>query len=222
MSKISVYIDGDRSIFKSKIGIDKFKIFIKENETFNLPDLSIKFLNDNNHFELVNKTETEIHIKIVKNEIIKDDKRQLLKNKLHNMANQRTNNKYPKPKSSEDAELFKEYDKINKMTKGQMPDLSQILKEPGEFKQALEVMLNNPMMDKLGNNHPLMKCYKLLGKKLGITKKDSYEINKSIVENKNDDTESEEDVPKLVASTNEELSKLVTSTNDEDTEDESE
>ena len=221
MSKLSVYIDGDRSVFKSKASIDKFKIFIKDNETFNLVDLSTKYLNDNNYFELINKTETEIHIKIIKKEIIKDNSKQLLRKKLNDMKKQRTNSNHSKPKSSEDAELFTEYEKVNKMTKGQMPDLNQILKEPGEFKEALEMMLNNPMMEKLGSNNPLMKCYKLLGKKLGITKKDSSEINKSIVVNKDDDTESEEDAPKLVSQTDD-TPKLSTSTNDDETEDESE
>ena len=203
MSKLSVYIEGDRSVFKSKAGIDKFKTFVKENETFNLLELSNKYLNENYLFELVNKTENEIKINIVKKDIIKDDKREQLKKKINEMKKQRTNTTYPRAKTSEDSELYKEYDKANKLSNGNMPDINNILKNPEEYKEALEILLNNPIMDKLGKNHPLTKCYKLLGEKIGISNKSSV----SIVPN--DNTESEEEAPKLV-----------TSTNDEDTEEE--
>ncbi len=201
MSKLSVYIDGDRSLFKSKAGIEKFKTFVKENETFNLLELSTKYLDENNIFELVNKTDIEIRFKIIKKEIIKDNRHQL-KQKLNEMKNKRTNSNYSRPKSSVDAELYKEYDKANKMSKGNMPDISDILKNPDKYKDVLKMMLNNPIMDKLGKNHPLTKCYKLLGEKIGIS-------NDPIALDNNENTESEEDVPTLV-----------TSTNDEDTEEE--
>ncbi len=233
MSKISVYIEGDKNLFKTKTGVDKFKIFVRGNNDYNLEELSTKYLNENNRFELVNKTESDIKFKIIEKqvepEVKNDDKKEQLRNKLKDMKRHRTNSSYLKTKNYDDNvnDILKEYNKVNMMTKGQLPDPSEILREPEKYKHMIAMMLCNPMIKKMGKNHPFSKFYTLLAAKLGVTEKDGLEAMKlmnqmnnlqnpdikTMIANKtnnDDDTESED----------EETPKLVASTNDEDTEDE--
>lgn len=195
---ISVYIDGDKSCFVSKIAVDKFKHTIRSCGTENPIDLDVlssKYIKPEFKLELVNKNYNEYKFKIIKKEIPekiseKTSSRELLRAKLNLMSKTRTNSNYHKAKSSDlvNDEILSEYNKLLKVSKMPIPEPSEILSKPDEYKPIISMVLQNQMIKQLGSTHPYVKYFKLLAKELGI----SNPTNNNFIE--------EQELPKIMDS----------------------
>ena len=107
-SKLSIIIDGDKSIFNSKVAVDKFKKCIRLSDTYNLEELSKKYINQEYKLEEVSKTDTELKLKLVIKNIKIIDKN-LLKNKINQMKHERKTSYSTSYNTTIPAEIFREY-----------------------------------------------------------------------------------------------------------------
>ena len=179
---VCVFIDGDKSAFVSKAAVDKFKQSIKTNSEANLSDLVTKFVKPEYNLELVSSENNEYKYKVIVKSVNKqanvqreksesEQRRELLRAKVKLMANARTNSDYYKAKSAGnvDNEILVEYQKLKKMTKMAIPEPSEILANPEQYKPMLSMVLSNPMMRQHGSSHPYVRYFKLLAEKIGAT-----------------------------------------------------
>lgn len=176
---IAVFIDGDKSTFVSKAAVDKFKQSIKSNPSSVLEELCVKYVKPEYKLELVSSDANEFKYKIItrpvqklkKEKTEKEQRRELLKAKLNLMANARTNSDYHKAKSSGtvDHEILVEYQKLKKMTKMAIPEPSEILANPEQYRPMLSMVLSNPIMKQHGSSHPYVRYFTLLAEKIGAT-----------------------------------------------------
>ena len=67
---MNVYIEGDKMAFTSKTAITKFKNDLKKNKNIDLIVLQKKYIHYNYKLELINKSDENITIKIIFNDII--------------------------------------------------------------------------------------------------------------------------------------------------------
>lgn len=175
---ISVHIDGDKTGFNSKIAIDKFKKSVKTNNNINIDELKNKYIKNDYNLDLINKTDTEIKFKlypklinnITNNEEDKKRKREMLKQKIKMLSNNRTNVGYDIAKNDNNVsdELLKLYNKLVKISKLPIPNPAEVLKNPDQYKTMISMILGNKMMKQLGKTHPYVKYFTLLGLELGI------------------------------------------------------
>jgi hypothetical protein len=168
---LNVYVDGDKSGFNSKSAVDKFKQAVKQNVDINVVELANKYINKLYKLELVNKTESEVRFNLSKLEVVaNNDKRDLLRAKLNLMKNNRTNSDLHRARTSEvvPEDILREYTKLKRMSKMPVPEPSEVLSKPDEYKQMLAMVLGNEMMQKLGQSHPYVRYFKLLAEKLGV------------------------------------------------------
>jgi len=176
---IAVFIDGDKSTFVSKAAVDKFKQSIKSNPSSVLEELCVKYVKPEYKLELVSSDANEFKYKIItrpvqkpkKEKTEKEQRRELLKAKLNLMANERTNRDYHKAKTSGnvDHEILVEYQKLKKMTKMAIPEPSEILANPEQYRPMLSMVLSNPIMKQHGSSHPYVRYFTLLAEKIGAT-----------------------------------------------------
>lgn len=176
---ICVFIDGDKSAFVSKAAVDKFKQSVKSNPNSNFQDLAVKYVKPEFNLELVSSENNEFKFKIntkpvkrqPKEKTEREQRRELLKAKLNLMANARTNSDYYKAKSSGnvDNEILAEYQKLKKMTKMAIPEPSEILANPEQYRPMLSMVLSNSIMKQHGSSHPYVKYFKLLAEKIGAS-----------------------------------------------------
>jgi hypothetical protein len=170
----NVHISGDKSGFNSKAAVDKFKVAVKavleKNEEINVDELSTRFINTN--FALtIDRKEANIYATVSKKqEQTTKDNHDLLKAKINLMRKSRTNSDYYKAKSGNvPDDIMEEYTKLKKMSKMPIPEPSEILEHPEEYKPMLAMVLGNTMMKQLGSTHPYVRYFKLLAEKLGVT-----------------------------------------------------
>jgi hypothetical protein len=170
----NVHINGDKSGFNSKSSVDKFKIAIKsvleKNEEINVDNLAQRYIN-NNFTLTVEKKDVNIYATIMKRiQQTNKDNRDLLKAKISLMKKSRTNSDYYKAKSGNVPEdIIEEYTKLKKISKMPVPEPSEILTNPEQYKPMLAMVLGNTMMKQLGQSHPYVRYFKLLADKLGVT-----------------------------------------------------
>ena len=174
IKKSSVVIDGDKSCFVSKAAVDKFKQHIKNTAEFNLEELNNKYIKPEFKLELTYNDNSEYKFKIITKPIEKSDKdkkRELLRTKINLMSKSRTNNDYHKAKSAGnvDNEILVEYYKLKKMSQMPIPEPSEILANPEQYKPIVSMVLGNSMMKQLGKSHPYVRYFTLLAEKLGAT-----------------------------------------------------
>ena len=209
--KKNIYIDGDKNGFNSKMAIEKFKNCIKnmdeKDNNINLEELK-KYIKPKYNLEIIkyNTQDAEIIIKISEIPLINNEtKRKLLKEKINAMKNHRTNIDIHKAKTSDNVsdEILKEYIKLKKISKVPVPEPSEILSNPEQYKPILSMVLNNGMINQIGNNHPYIRYFKLIAEKLNIKPSNLEPMN-----------DNEDVIPKLIPN------KL--SNNDDDTDDEDE
>lgn len=166
-SKLSIIIDGDKSLFNSKVGVDKFKKSIKSSDTYNLEELSNKYINQEYKLEEVSKTDTELKLKLVIKNIKIIDKN-LLKNKINQMKNERKSNYSTSYNTTIPAEIFREYNKL-KNTKIPIPSPTELLKDPNA-KDIIGLVLKNNLT--INKNHPYFKYMTLMANHMGIVVED--------------------------------------------------
>jgi hypothetical protein len=171
----SVHINGDKSGFNSKAAVDKFKVAVKtileKNDEFNIEELNTRFINSNFTLTLEKKDATTVHATVVKKQQqTNNDNRDLLKAKINLMRKNRTNSDYYKAKSGNVPEdIMEEYTKLKKISKMPVPEPSEILENPEQYKPMLAMVLGNTMMKQLSQSHPYVRYFKLLAEKLGVT-----------------------------------------------------
>jgi len=178
----SVQIDGDKNGFNSKSAIAKFKQVVKTNNNFDLVELSKKFIKQG--YQLVQlsnsnqcyKFDIRLDSSQPPNPIVKNkeksesqDKRELLKAKIKSMNQMRNNSYYHKAKTSSNVpeDILSEYKKLMKISKMPIPEPSEILANPDQYKPIVSMVLGNSMMKSLPQSHPYIKYFKLLAKQIG-------------------------------------------------------
>jgi hypothetical protein len=182
----TVQIDGDKNGFNSKSAVDKFKQAVKSNNNFDLVELSKKFVkpgyqlvqvstsNEGYKFDIKSDGSQTVNSQ-VKNEEKVDQKsesekrRELLRAKIHNMSQMRNNSYYHKAKTSSNVpeDILTEYKKLMKVSKMPIPEPSEILENPEQYRPIVSMVLGNSMMKSLPQSHPYIKYFKLLAKQIG-------------------------------------------------------
>jgi len=207
----NVCIEGNKEGFNSKIAIDKFKTAVKKMDQkelkVNLEELQ-KYIKPEYILELLkhNQSEKDIIFKVSEKPKIneqKEDKKKVLQEKLKNMKKNRTNSDYHKAKNDENVsdEILKEYNSLKKISKMPVPEPSEMLANPDQYKPLLSMVLNNQMINQMGANHPYIRYFKLISDKLNMMSNnnsipDVESISSKITTNKisnNDDDTDEED-----------------------------
>lgn len=181
----TVQINGDKNGFNSKAAINKFKQIIKSDNNFNLDELSKNFIKEDYNIVLVdsseneykfnikhNNSQTKVETKLESKEKDTDSLKQrhkMLKGKIYNMSQMRTNSYYQKAKLSSNVpeDILNEYKKLMKVSKMPIPEPSEILANPEQFKPIISMVLGNSTMKNLSQSHPYIKYFKLLAKHIG-------------------------------------------------------
>lgn len=202
-----VFIEGDKSGFNSKMAIEKFKTCIKKmDETkseLNLIELQKKYIKPEFKLEIIkyDPNNKDIIVKISINNKYEEN-RKVLKEKIKSLKKNRTNSDYYKAKQDENVsdEILKEYNNLRKITKMPVPEPSEILSNPEQYKPILSMVLNNQMVNQMGANHPYIKYFKLIAEKLNIQPEPTPTIATNNLSNisvnklsQNDDDTDEED-----------------------------
>ena len=174
---VNVFIEGNKTGFKSKSAIEKFKLFIRNNfNNFNLVELNKKFINFDYELKLINKTDVDIKFEIVDNkEYI--DKKTILRTKLKIMRDERTNACVKKINSdivSDD--ITKEYIKARKSVNIPIPEPSEILQNPEEHKILVKNVLETIKSKGIDSSHPYLRYFTLLDQKITEKLKSSNNI----------------------------------------------
>jgi hypothetical protein len=170
---LNVYIDGDKSGFNSKAAVDKFKTSVKKSNDVNVVELANKYINKTYKLELVSKNDTEVRFNLSKLQVetVSDkDKRDMLRAKLNLMKNNRTNSDVHKARTSDvvPEDILREYTKLKRVSKMPIPEPSEVLSKPDEYKPMLAMVLGNEAMRQLGQSHPYVRYFRLLAEKLGV------------------------------------------------------
>lgn len=173
----NVCIEGNKDNFNSKIAIDKFKKSIKKMDldgNINLEELQKKYLKPNYKLELVTNDKLNIILKVLEVVTVTTptiDTKKILKDKIKTMTKNRQNISFHKAKLDENVspEILKEYTRLKKISKMPVPEPSEVLSNPEQFKPILSMVLNNKMLNQMGSNHPYIKYFKLLADKLNIS-----------------------------------------------------
>jgi hypothetical protein len=100
----------------------------------------------------------------------KKKRKEFLRAKINMMKKDRTNSGYRTAKSNENVsdEILNEYVKLKKISKMPIPEPTEILSNPEQYKPIISMVLGNNMMKQLGSTHPYVKYFKLIAEKLGI------------------------------------------------------
>jgi hypothetical protein len=180
----TVQIDGDKNGFNSKAAINKFKQIIKSDNNFNLEELSKNFIKDGYNIDLIDSSENKykFNIKNINSKINtisseettttkseKEQRHKILRSKIYNMNQMRTNSYYQKAKLSSNVpeDILNEYKKLMKVSKIPIPEPSEILANPEQYRPIISMVLGNTTMKNLSQSHPYIKYFKLLAKKIG-------------------------------------------------------
>ena len=167
---VNVYIEGSKDGFKSKAAVDKFKTSVKNNVDFNINELKERFIEASFNLELLEKTETDIKFKLSKNvDNSQEKQRELLRAKLNIMKKNRTNSDIHKARNNKTVpdDILDEYMKLKKISTMPIPEPSDILSKPEEYKPIIQMVLGNSMMKQYPSNHPYVRYFKLLAEKIG-------------------------------------------------------
>lgn len=208
----NVCIEGNKDGFNSKIAIDKFKTAVKKmdrKETkINIEELQ-KYIKPEFKLELVkyNPSEKDVIFKVSEKpkevKELKEDKKKVLQEKLKNMKKNRTNSDYHKAKNDDNVtdEILKEYNSLKKISKMPVPEPSEMLSNPEQYKPLLSMVLNNQMINQMGANHPYIRYFKLISDKLNMSSSNnsipdveslSSKITTNKISNNDDDTDEED------------------------------
>lgn len=165
---LNVYLEGDRNGFNSKIAIEKFKASVKKNPDISVEELNNKYVKNDYELVLLQKTDNEYKYKI-NQKIVVNKTQELLKSKINLKRQTRTNIGLQKAKNNNvPEEIIKEYMKLKKVSSIPVPEPSEILENPEQYKSVLSLILGNDIMKKYGSNHPYVKYFKLLAKEIGV------------------------------------------------------
>ena len=167
---INVFIEGDKLGFNSKVAVEKFKACVKNDNNVSISVLKEKYIKNEYDLELVEKNDIDIKFKLSMHVVKEANKKDLLKAKLKNMRDSRTNIDIYKAKSNKDIpeDIMEEYLKLKKVINMPIPEPGEILANPEQYRPMISMVMGNDMMKKLGSNHPYTKYFRLLATKLGV------------------------------------------------------
>jgi hypothetical protein len=171
----NIYIEGDKSGFNSKTAVDRFKLMVKKSTDFNLDNQDLtSFIKPEYKIELVNKTDEELKFSVNKKTLTNEKSdhevnKDLLKNKLRNMYNLRTNISYYKAKQNKNVpeNILAEYKKLVKVSKIPVIDPNEVIENPDKYKSLISMLISNEFIGKMPHSHPYVKYYKLIAEKIG-------------------------------------------------------
>lgn len=201
----NVFIEGNKEGFNSKIAIEKFKTTVKKMDKteakINIKELQ-KYIKPEFNLELVkhDPTDKSIIFKVSEKEKENKDHKKMLHEKIKHMKKNRTNSDYHRAKNDENVtdEILSEYNKLKKISKMPVPEPSEMLANPEQYRPLLNMVLNNQMVNQLGINHPYIRYFKLISEKLNMSVSETTEVipEPPVTTNKissNDDDTDEED-----------------------------
>jgi len=162
-SKINIHINGDKSCFFSKSGLNKFKLLLKTNPN-KYNELYSFYMKPEYKLELVENIDNDIKFNIIKKEIIvKNNNKEILINKIKSLKKNRTQ---LKNNSSLDNNIEKEYYELKKNSKIPILDPNDVLSDPDQYKDIISLIINGELVKKLGTTHPYIKYYRSLYNKI--------------------------------------------------------
>jgi hypothetical protein len=186
---VNVIIENGKDGFLSKNAINNFKIAVKNNPDIDLDELKKYIKSDYNITKLLHN-ETDIKFELKLNEINVNKK--LLKNKIKEIRNNRTNMNIKKMSTNNDIpeDVITEYKKVKSMINLPLPDPYTIFQNKEQYKPVISNIFENNLITKLPKSHPCIKYLSLIAKHLDI--KNKFDTNETSQIN-NNDTDTEED-----------------------------
>jgi hypothetical protein len=175
----NIYIDGDKAGFKSKIAVDKFKATVRGMETVDVNVLKEKYIAEGYDLELVetkslNDDVVEVRFKVGKPEqmVSKTSSKDVYRTRLNMMRKNRTNSEVHNAKNKNvPDDILEAYTKLKKSAGSlPIPEPTEILAKPDEYRTMISMVLENEMMNKLPKSHPYVQYFTLLAQKLGVEK----------------------------------------------------
>lgn len=212
---MSVFIEGDKSLFVSKGAIDRFKKDVKEIKADAID--SSKYLKEGFTFKITSKDNNITAVIKTDQEVLLEEKRLLLKQRLNNAKKQRSgeaNKQLESLKRSVPDKLFKSYTNLVKNYQlSNIPAPNDVINNPERFKAQISAIMATKglVSNDQGMSSALKNYFNTLGKFLGMEDLDmniTNDINNNnfvsnnyerIVTTNNNDTEDEDDdAPVLV------------------------
>jgi len=199
---LSVYIEGDRSLFLSKTAIDRFKKDVKEKK----PDMLNfqSYLKEGYSFKIITKDNSITATIISSKEELLEEKRKLLRQRLNRsksvvMKNEEKE-KLESLKRVLPDKLFKTYkDLVSKFQMPNIPAPDDMIKHPDRYRQQISTIMStlNKVSDNNVANNAIKKYFKEMGNFLGVEPDlpptlSSMPSNKVDYINTNSDTEEED------------------------------
>jgi hypothetical protein len=213
---MSVFIEGDRSLFVSKGAIDRFKKDVKETKA-DMIDHS-KYLKEGFVFKISSKDNdiTAVIVSAEQQQI--ENKRKMLKDRLHNAQRCRGGEQYKQLESLKRTvpdKLYKTYVNLikNYGLGANVPSPLDVINNVDMYRNQIStVMGSNKVSDNKSLSNAIKNYFNNLGQFMGIeanninTNSQPDIITNNFVQNNvetveniyNDDTEDEDDVPDLV------------------------
>jgi hypothetical protein len=202
---MSVFIEGDRSVFLSKSAIDRFKKDVKETT----PDAidSSKYLKEGYAF-LITKSENAVNATIITSQqVLLDEKRRQLKQRLNMAKKQRSGEAIKQLESLKRTipdKVFKSYiNLIRNYQVSNIPSPDEIINNPEKFRTQITTIMGTkgPVSNDQGWSNAIKNYFNTIGRFMGmepIENDDSpYNYNDTIVtetpKNLNSDTEDEDE-----------------------------
>lgn len=170
---LSVYIEGDRSLFLSKTAIERFKKDIKEKK----PDMLNfqSYLKEGYSFKIIVKDNTITATIISTKDELLEEKRKLLRQRLNRsksivMKNEEKE-KLDSLKRVLPDKLFKTYkDLVSKFQMPNIPSPDDMIKNPDRYRQQISTIMStlNKVSDDNVANNAIKKYFNAMGNFLGV------------------------------------------------------
>jgi len=162
---MNVHIVGNKSLFKSKNAITRFKKDIKKSNGDEKLD-PIKYFNENTDYTILKiGNDIKINLNLVTKKIDKsnnNNNKKKLRDKLKQLKNQRngsTSNLINKIKKNIPIDVLKAFDQINKIFDVELPKPDEVFKNPDKYKALIQAyaskynLTKDPKMNKMLNNY---------------------------------------------------------------------
>lgn len=208
----SVFIDGDKDLFLSKSAIQRFKNDLKKCDVKNISVEDGKYLKQGYIFDIKYKENVFNVSMITQEEHIRNERREMLKNKLRKSQYNRSVNVKKERESLKRSipdKLFKSYTNLLKQGNfGAIPSPKDVINNPEKFQKQISLIMgeNGPVSNDNRANNAIKKYFNSLGNFMGV-EPSSMNFNKTQSEQQNinyneevDTEDEDDDAPTLVNS----------------------
>lgn len=194
MDNFNVFVEGDNDGFNSQNAKYKFKQFVKQqfvnnnvnnnanNNVNNLESLCLKYIKSDYELKFISYKDNNVTVRLSKKvtqpEQKKFSKRDMLKAKIKMMSDKRTNVNYYRAKNSDNVsnDLLTAYNNACKHSSLPIPEPSEIMKNPDQYKLIVKTLLSSP---EFKNKNPYTTYFKLLGQYLNVDSLDNNDLLKA-------------------------------------------